>query len=192
MISDTYRNMLRTEHAANADWGTGGKQWVQRWVESAAARIGARTLIDYGCGKGRLLMSLAATGLFERVRGYDPGIPGHDHEPQCSDMLVSTDVLEHVEPDHVSAVLAHCARLAPWGLHLIATGPARLILADGRNAHLVQKPGHWWQHRLRDPYTTAALLWQNDYHVMFLCSRRLRFQVKADPAGLDPITAITC
>jgi hypothetical protein len=31
-----------------------------------------------------------------------------------------------------------------WGFFTVHTGPAKKVLSDGRNAHLIQKPAEWW------------------------------------------------
>jgi hypothetical protein len=54
-------------------------------------------------------------------------------------------VLEHIEPDLLENVLDDPARVTVrFGVFTVHTGPAAKILADGRNAHLIQKPSAWW------------------------------------------------
>jgi hypothetical protein len=54
-------------------------------------------------------------------------------------------VLEHIEPDLVENVLAELASITPkFGFFSVHMGPAGKVLADGRNAHLIQKPTSWW------------------------------------------------
>jgi hypothetical protein len=79
------------------------------------------------------------------VRNYDPGIPADSALPAPADLVVCTDVLEHIEPEHLDAVLAHIFRLAQRAVFLqIALFPAKKTLPDGRNAHLIVQPANWW------------------------------------------------
>jgi hypothetical protein len=61
-------------------------------------------------------------------------------------MLISTDVLEHIEPEFVANVLQHMDSLFTRVAYLlIATCPAKKSLPDGRNAHLIQEEPDWWR-----------------------------------------------
>ena len=103
--------------------------------------IGAKTVLDYGCGKGGL--GLALSHLL--MTGYDPAVAGHEGTPEPADLVICTDVLEHIEPECLEEVLDDLRRCALKGVFLtIATRPAKKFLADGRNAHLIQEPMTWW------------------------------------------------
>ena len=66
-----------------------------------------------------------------------------------SDLVACIDVLEHIEPDCLDAVLDDLARVtARVGVFTIATGPAAKTLPDGRNAHLIQEAPEWWMPKL--------------------------------------------
>lgn len=103
---------------------------------------------DYGAGKRRLREGLARAGVEVDYRPYDPAFPGYG-EPQAADLVCCIDVLEHVEPDCVAAVLDDLQKIMPrFGFFSIHTGAATKVLSDGRNAHLIQKPPSWWLQRL--------------------------------------------
>jgi hypothetical protein len=83
------------------------------------------------------------------VQEYDPGIDGKEGMPKPCDLVVCTDVLEHVEPDKLEAVEDHLFRICGMGaLLVIATRAANAILPDGRNAHLIVQPPAWWIDRI--------------------------------------------
>lgn len=64
-------------------------------------------------------------------------------------MVVCIDVLEHIEPDCLEAVLDDLKRVtASFGIFTVATGPAKKVLADGRNAHLIQQDPEWWMMKI--------------------------------------------
>lgn len=143
LVSPDYLAQLRQMHASRP-WGETGARYAAD-VGSFADEVSAESILDYGCGRGTLGRALQTRS----VSGYDPGIPELAAEPAMADLVVSTDVLEHVEPEKVDAVLGHIFALSRRATYLaIATGPARAILPDGRNAHLVVEPAAWWREKL--------------------------------------------
>ena len=79
------------------------------------------------------------------ITNYDPFLPGFDREPEPHDLVVCSDVLEHIEPECVGDVLRHLHTLTKKTLFIdVACRPAKKVLADGRNAHLIQwEPDKW-------------------------------------------------
>lgn len=139
LISEDYREQNRRLHEAKPNYGTVSAQWVPL-IDSIARCWGCESILDYGCGKGAVRAHLG-----ERVREYDPAIIGKDAPPQPADLVVCTDVLEHVEPDCLDAVLDDLCRLAGKVAFLVvSTRPATKALPDGRNAHLIVESGAWW------------------------------------------------
>lgn len=141
MISDEYRKQLYEVHASKK-WGNSGHTWADR-ITAYANALDAETIIDYGCGRGMLRLAIGGSYI---VHNYDPGIPGWDVLPsKPADMLVATDVLEHIEPEFLDDTLKQIDSLYTKGAFLvIACSPAKEILPDGRNAHLIQEPSKWW------------------------------------------------
>lgn len=140
MISDKYRKQLHEVHASKK-WGNSGASWAFE-VVPYAEKLGAKTLIDFGCGTGSLKRAIANIDVIE----YDPGIEGKDTLPyKPADMIVCTDVLEHIEPEFLDDTLKQIDSLYTKGAFLvIACNPAKETLPDGRNAHLIQEPPKWW------------------------------------------------
>jgi hypothetical protein len=149
LISESYRAMNADLHASSPKYGTSGHRWAPV-VMQLAAQFKAYTVLDYGCGKSTLLKALPP--LAERpirFEQYDPCIPGLDEPPEPADLVVCTDVLEHIEPDCLEAVLDDLHRVTLKAVFLeIACRPAKKTLPDGRNAHLTQEPPDWWLPKL--------------------------------------------
>lgn len=149
LISKRYRDLQRELHAAPRGYGAKGRKW-ETTVRSLITAYGASSVLDYGCGAGTLGASLRADpprGV--RIDEYDPAIKGKDAPPQFADLVVCTDVLEHIEPECLDAVLEHLRMLARKAIFaVIATRPASKTMSDGRNAHLIIEPGEWWERRL--------------------------------------------
>lgn len=152
--SPKYREVLRASHASVKAWGTGGKGHIAT-IQNYADEIGAKTLLDYGCGhvdpSGHAALARALKDVKSEldVREYDPGILGKDALPEPADMVVATDVLEHIEPELVYNVIRHIRELAgKGGFLIIALSKAKFTLTDGRNAHLTIMPAVWWVDQL--------------------------------------------
>ena len=80
---------------------------------------------------------------------FDPAIAVKEQTPKPADVVVCTDVLEHVEPDYLDAVLVDLRRVTKVCLFVaISTKPANKNLSDGRNAHLIVESADWWVARL--------------------------------------------
>jgi hypothetical protein len=110
------------------------------------------TVLDYGCGDGDFGRTLDA--LFGRagvvVTNYDPFSGAEDVDPGAHDIVVCADVMEHVEEACVGNTLKYIAeRMRVAGVFIIPTGPAKKVLADGRNAHITQRPAEWWRNQLQ-------------------------------------------
>jgi hypothetical protein len=143
LISDAYLAQLRALRA-RGKWGADGHKHAAE-VLRYAAEVGAESILDYGCGE----MTLAEACKPTRVLGYDPGVPGREALPKPCELVVSTDVLEHIEPDRLDAVLTHIYQLAGKAAYfVIATRPANAVLPDGRNAHLIVERAEWWAGRV--------------------------------------------
>lgn len=151
LISREYREMQQQLHAAPRGYGGRGDKWAGVVIQLALA-YKATSILDYGSGEGTLAKTLREQPIgVIRIDEYDPAIPGKDGPPSFADMVVCTDVLEHVEPERLDAVLQHLKMLARKVLWVvISTKDSNKVLADGRNAHLIIQPGAWWKQRLRD------------------------------------------
>ena len=118
-------------------------------VELLAETFQARSVLDYGAGKRTLGRKLPFP-----IWEYDPAVPEIAAPPRPSDLVVALETLEHVEPELLSAVLAHLRELTRTVCYVtITTGPARKTLPDGRNAHLIIQPPQWWSAQLSQHFT---------------------------------------
>ncbi len=146
IITSGYRELNRTLHASEF-YGISGKRWGQA-VRSICDTLNSRDVLDYGCGKRTLEQSLGFA-----IRNYDPCIAGLDAPPSPADIVACTDVLEHIEPDCLDAVLDDLKRVTRKVAFLvIASRPALKNLPDGRNAHLIQEGEAWWMPKLKSRF----------------------------------------
>lgn len=156
LISEDYRQLNKQLHADNPRYGNDNFGW-SKYALDLVSNNGYRTVLDYGCGKGKLKEALANADCL--VSEYDPAIEGKDSLPEPAELVVCTDVLEHIEPVHINAVLKHLREMTQKRLFVtIYTAPAVKTLADGRNAHLLVKPGIWWRKKLLEHF--QILIWE--------------------------------
>lgn len=142
LISKAYRAEQVRLHAQPQGYGGKGKKWAAT-VRALAAARDCTSVLDYGCGQGSLAVALEGSGL--SCREYDPAIPGKDGPPSFADLVVCTDVLEHVEREYLPTVLAHLRGLArKVVLLVVALDLSNKTLTDGRNAHLILESAEWW------------------------------------------------
>jgi hypothetical protein len=155
LASPAYRELLIQTHE-ESPWGNKGYKHASEIIEFMSSlndQGGQMSILDYGCGSN----SLANNYKDLNIQSYDPGVIEFSDMPEPVDIVVCTDVLEHVEPDLLYNVLRHIAELAQVGIYLrIGTRLAKRTLADGRNAHLIVKNCEWWLDKL----ATISDRWQ--------------------------------
>ena len=108
-----------------------------------------------------------------RVRNYDPAIPQWSAPPEPADMVMCRDVMEHVEPEHVDAVLGHIAGLAQKvAVFLIACRLAHQSMPDGSNTHISVHPAAWWEGKLREWFRVVEVGCTEKDQALFVCQRK--------------------
>jgi hypothetical protein len=149
LITPQYLELQRDLHQQPRGYGNSGRKHAGEIIAVAAA-MGIESGLDYGAGGGTLKTSLEAAGWRNSVREYDPAIEGIDTPPtQGADLVMCTDVLEHIEPEKLDAVLGHIYFLTQRAAFLvISLTPSSKKLRDGRNAHLLIRTWDWWLWKL--------------------------------------------
>lgn len=144
MISAEYLSVLES---LNGLENFGKRKNLPRFLETIIYKHDPTSILDFGCGIGSLVNTLALKFPKKKICGYDPGNKNFSNkfENQKFDLVISTDVLEHIEPVFLNQTLEFLKHKSNRFYHLIALAPSRLILPDGRNAHLILKPKDWWR-----------------------------------------------
>jgi len=120
---------------------------------------GARTLLDYGSGKGQQYMPLPFTdpggtvhlGISAwwgvTVQCHDPAYPPFAALPDGRfDGVISTDVLEHCPEEDMPWIVGELFAYATRFVFAnVACFPARKHLPNGQNAHCTIRPLKWWR-----------------------------------------------
>ena len=146
VITEAYRALNAQQHHDRQEWGL---QSIKYWkaVKEVCDRNGFASLLDYGCGKRSLERALTPFGI--KVTNYDPAFPELAASPEPHDFVVCTDVLEHVEPECLDAVIADLVRVTKQiGFFVVATRPSLKNLPDGTNPHRIVENRDWWLSKL--------------------------------------------
>jgi len=136
----------------------------------------ARTVLDYGSGKGlqyrpqRIVVKgeHVADGVAEywdvdEVRCYDPGFEPFSRLPdETFDGVVSTDVLEHSPEEDLHWIALEMFSFARRFVFLnVACYPAKKRLPDGANAHVTLRAPEWWRELvLESAARRPSVLWE--------------------------------
>lgn len=149
-VIEQYRFMHEQGHFA----GHSLKAHVQE-IRTIIQNTQSKHLLDYGCGKA-MHHKGAEWGI--PVQLYDPAVDMFNDVPEGTfDMVICTDVLEHIPEKDLSAVLSVIFAYARKHVYMtVCTREAKKTLPDGRNAHLTVRPEGWWQDLIGSrhvPYT---------------------------------------
>jgi len=162
LISAEYAKLNEQLHKENMFYGVGGGKYAETVLKLKEA-IKADSILDYGCGKSYLAKALPFA-----IWEYDPAIKGKEESPRPADIVISTDVLEHIEPERLLFVLDDLRRcVRKIGYFVISTIPAGKFLADGRNTHLIVHGQNWWSTKL-SKFFTIGKIWMagSNLHVI--------------------------
>jgi hypothetical protein len=156
VISNDYLEQQRKLHE-KSEYGVASLNFAPI-VAEVIRQTGCRSVSDYGAGKKRLLEGLKQAGINPPLYfPYDPAFPEYG-APKPADLVCCIDVLEHIEPEFVDNVIADLSIITTnLGFFSIHMGPAGKMLSDGRNAHLIQRPGSWWLKKLTDYFEVLQL-----------------------------------
>lgn len=150
LLTAEYKRQITLKHETRP-WGGGGASWIPE-ICRMLQKYGLRdpSVLEYGCGRRTLARDISWLLPQVRLYEYDPGVPGFDTVPQgMFDIIVCTDVMEHVEEQFVDATLDRLHDMAKHGvLFCIATTPAKSMLPNGQNAHVTVREPQWWHDRL--------------------------------------------
>ena len=128
-------------------------------VAEIIMKANIKSLSDYGAGKKNLLIGINNNGITDiEYFPYDPAFPEYGR-PVASQLVCCIDVLEHIEPELIDNVIQDLAGIiTKLGFFSIHMGPAKKILADGRNAHLIQMPCSWWLAKIVKHFEIVQLM----------------------------------
>lgn len=152
-ISQNYKELQKKFHIESPAYGTSSHKYGNFILGICKGR-GFTSVLDYGCGKATLFAPQTCLGAPEHIQYYDPCIPGRDKEPHPADLVVCTDVMEHIEIACVPKVIEHIKTLTRQLVFFsISLWPAKKILPDGRNAHITLLPARIWKELIETQFS---------------------------------------
>ena len=139
LITSEYKALQTKFHIDTPNYGVSSSRHVEP-ILALSKTLNVRDILDYGCGKCQL-----QKGLPFPIQNYDPCMPEYERRPNPAKLVVCTDVLEHIEPDCLKAVMDDLRSLTLEYLFVeVSTRLASKTLPDGRNAHLIVENPNWW------------------------------------------------
>lgn len=147
LYSKKYVKQLKKLHEDKQSFGSKASELNK--INYILSTHNLNSVLDYGCGKGTLIKTIKSTNPNIIATGYDPGNEEFLQEPTPHELVSCVDVLEHIEPELLDNVLKHLDSLSEKFLYLeISCFPAKTLLPNGKNAHLIIEPPEWWKSKL--------------------------------------------
>lgn len=145
-LTDSYKKIH-----SNEDYGYTSLGLID-FIEVLALDKKPSTILDYGCGQSKLSDELSIRIGCTNYK-YEPSIDELSTiEVSKVDMVVNTDVLEHIPEEILDSVLIKIKSLSTNVYFNIHNGLASKILEDGTNAHCTVHPPEWWEEKLKSHF----------------------------------------
>jgi hypothetical protein len=145
MHSEEYLEELKKLHSKKT---FGNNNTIPEFLNTLLSENNINSMLDFGCGKG-MPFSDRNSDKF-KVYNYDP-VTNPIELPISVDLVYSSDVLEHIELAELDNVLNRLFVIGQkYQYHLIACHPAKKLLSDGRNAHLIIESPTWWRDKIQN------------------------------------------
>ena len=129
---------------------------------STAASYTINNVLDFGTGQGGLITSMKKEVELKNIKfvGYDPAVKAYQSKPTSSfDIVTCIDVLEHISREDIMNILqdinSHTNGFFFFAIDLM---PAKKILSDGRNAHILLAPADWWTQQISSIFSFTRFL----------------------------------
>ena len=136
--------LYREMHAKGLFPGVTWRSILQCFT-AAIPDLDDHVILDFGCGpRGGLSEQFGP----DRVVAYDPYVEAYSALPweRHFDVVFSSDVLEHLLPQHIEEFASNVLRALPQFIFLnISTREAHKTFSDGVNVHVTVKPSGWWR-----------------------------------------------
>jgi hypothetical protein len=156
VITDQYKKQLELMADKKA---FKGKSVFYNEIKQFISERGPSSILDFGCAQGNLIELIKKDFSNMLIDGYDPGVAKFSTVPnQQYDCLLSNDVLEHIEPAYLDETLRKIDNYftkSAW--IIIACYPAKKLLPDGRNAHLIVNTPTWWLDKISNTMVKSKI-----------------------------------
>ena len=156
-ITKEYKEQMTVKHEVN--WGHtavrfGAGRDVVKLLDND--KLAITTVLDFGAGTGSLGVHIQEERPGRAIwTQYDPGMKGMDCLPDGPfDLVVTCDVLEHVEPHLLDQTIFECSDRADRVVyHNIPCYPTGSTFSEGpykgQNLHLTVEQPKFWEDKVR-------------------------------------------
>ncbi len=145
-------------HRNNPSYGSTSLKFIDE-VSAMIDYLNPKSILDYGCGKGTLIDELQKRYPQIKCHKYDPSIPEYDTIPVSqADMVLNTDVLEHIPVDDIDEVLHSISSITQNVYFNLHHGRAAHVLPNGENAHCTVRSPNWYRKKLKQYFNHVELL----------------------------------
>jgi len=162
-ISPQYRTLNAELHNdPSVKYGYKGHDQAGKVME-LIAEFECADALDYGAGKKTLSKALKETG-FEAIKDFDPAIPEISAPPEPADLVICSDVLEHIEPEYLDRVLFHIRSLCKKAVFFrVCMIPCTSkSLPDGTDPHKLVHDYDWWKAKIESIFSINRVVEMND------------------------------
>lgn len=155
-MDETEKYEMMWSHPAYRDYSP-GEECAKTFIETASPQAGS-LIADIGCGTGRGTKALSGMGEFRHIlvdfaaNCLDPDLRALPfvradlRNDLClrADYVYCTDVMEHIEPEHIERVLLNIKSVAPRAFFQISLVEDNMGALIGQPLHLSVHPYEWW------------------------------------------------
>ncbi|MEQ9411656.1 MAG: hypothetical protein RIK87_28335 [Fuerstiella sp.] len=161
IVNPQLRDQYAQLHSAE-QYGAGSARFALH-IQACISDLKPRHILDYGCGQSLLGRELdLGTATYHR---YDPAIAEIAEVPvRAADLVINTDVMEHIPKPDLSEVLAHQRSLSAHVFFNIATRKASQYLPSGENAHCTIMTAQQWLRTIWTHFPDAELVADHPGH----------------------------
>ena len=147
-LIDQYRHLHET---TNYTCGACDRN-VYNMFRQIASAFALKSVLDFGSGRTSMSDDMFRGTGVKVVNYYLRWRRSSKWPDEFFDLVICTEVLEHIPEDEVYRTLSHIKSLGRYGLFSINTAPAAKTLPDGSNAHCTVRPPSWWHNELMSFY----------------------------------------
>jgi hypothetical protein len=160
LLTPEYEALITQKHLVKP-WGGDGWRWIPDIARLVVQhRLKFPSVLDYGAGRSTFRNTMKWAMPHVNVTEYDPGVAGLNTLPLGKfDIVLCTDVLEHVERQFVDATLDRLREYTECAALLcICTRLASSTLPDGTNTHITVEPSAWWADKIQKRWKDIKVL----------------------------------
>lgn len=155
MKLNEYINEYKILHKIKPNYGKSSEK-IYNIVLSFITKNNIKTVIDYGCGKSRLLEIINNEVNIDYYK-YDPAIEKYNQKPSKKyDLLICTDVLQHIPEEFLESSLEEIFKYASIFFIKIKCSSHSTLLPNGTPANCTIHKKNWWIKKFKKSFNNIT------------------------------------